>query len=993
MQGMPPPRISVWMLYGLAGVLLLAGPGYADPVSFDRQVRPILSSTCYPCHGPDAEARKGKLRLDTEEGATNMLGLGHWPIKAGEPEASEIITRMLHDDPDERMPPEDSGKAITPEQIELIRTWIAQGAVWEDHWAFQSLKRPEVPKLGEDRWSRNAIDAFIRQTHLARGLAPAPEADRLTMIRRLYVDLTGLLPSPEEIDAFVDDPDPAAYEKLVKHLLASPHHGERWARHWLDVVKYADTHGYDKDKLRPNAWPYRDYVIRSLNADKPYAQFVREQLAGDVFAPGTSDGLIALGFIAAGPWDFIGHAEVPESKIDGQVARNLDRDDMVCNALNTFTSLTIQCARCHDHKFDPFTQEHYYSLQAVFAAIDRADREVDVSEVVSQQKAALRDEIDAIKQGRASLEDGVKQAGGGRLKELNEQLAEIREQKRGLKKPAEHGWHSQMVSDPNAVKWVQLDLGTSQSFERIVLRPCYDDFGGIGAGFGFPIRFKVETSDDPDFAEGVHKVYDATDADVPNPGLKPFRIACANARGRYVRLTATRLFHRVDQYMVALSEFAVFNRVPKNLAIGASITSLDSIEAPVRWRGANLIDGIFPTQRDPENPERAALLEKEHAALMVTLETPELLAERKTLAEQLTAKEAELKKLPAGQKVYTGMVYKGSGSFKGRYGLGPRPIHVLHRGEVTQPGNAVGPGTVPVLPGVDWHFSLPEDHDESARRAALAEWITREDHPLTWRSIVNRVWQYHFGRGLVDSPNDFGRMGQPPTHPGLLDWLAVEFRDGGQSLKALHELIVTSSVYRQASTHNEAYAVIDGGNQFYWRMNRQRLDAESLRDNVLAMSGALDRKMYGPGFYLFALEKTAHSPHYEYHLYDPTDPTTHRRSVYRFVVRSQPDPFMTSLDCADSSQSTPKRMETITALQALSLMNNSFNLEMARRFAERVEREAPELKGQVARAYRLATGRAADEAQLASLTAYAERHGLVNLCRLMFNLNGFVYVD
>jgi hypothetical protein len=924
-----------------------------------------------------------------------MLAPGRWVIKAGDPDRSEVMKRLLHRDPEERMPPAKSGKVITPEQVGILRTWIEQGAAWESHWAFRPLERPPVPRLKPDRWSRTTIDTFIRAAQMDQGLVPAPEADRLSLLRRVYYDLVGLPPSPEEIDAFLVDTDPQAYEKRVQKLLASPHYGERWARHWLDVVKYADTHGYDKDKLRPNAWPYRDYVIRSFNDDKPYAQFVREQLAGDVFSPGEPDGIIAMGFIAAGPWDFIGHAEVPETKIDGKVARNLDRDDMVSNTLNSFTSLTIQCARCHDHKFDPFTQEHYYSLQSVFASIDRADRDVEVSEEISRQKVALRDEIDAIRKKKKALENRVKAAGGSRLKKLNEQLAEIREQRTGLKKPPEHGWHSQMVKDPDTPKWVQLDLGASESFRRIVLRPSYDDFGGIGAGFGFPLRFKIESSDDPGFNEGVRMVYDATKADLPNPGLAPFRVVCDDAKGRYVRLTATRLFHRVDRYMVALAEFAVFNGEPKNLATTttAKVSSLDSIEAPVRWRRSNLVDSIFPTQREAENPELAARIEREHVALMAKVGTPEVKAERSALDKQLREKEAAMKTFPSGQKVYAGTVHKGKGTFVGRQGLGPREIHVLHRGEVTQPGKRVDPGTVPLIEGEDWRFTLPEGHDESARRAALAEWITRKDHPLTWRSIVNRVWQYHFGRGIVDSPNDFGRMGQAPSHPGLLDWLAVEFRDGGQSLKKLHEQIVTSSVYRQASTHNADFAQIDSGNRFYWRMNRRRLDAESLRDSVLALSGTLDRKMYGPGFYLFALRKTTHSPHYEYHLHDPMDPLSHRRSVYRFIVRSQPDPFMTTLDCADSSQSTPKRIETITALQALSLMNNKFNLAMAKSFAERVSKEASGLEKQAARAYRLATGRKADDARLASLAGYAAEHGLVNLCRLILNLNEFIYVD
>ncbi|MDH3583743.1 MAG: DUF1553 domain-containing protein, partial [Phycisphaerae bacterium] len=601
-------------------------------------------------------------------------------------------------------------------------------------------------------------------------------------------------------------------------------------------------------------------------------------------------------------------------------------------------------------------------------------------------------EINAIKKRQKSIEDEIKKLGGPRLQELTEQLAEIREQTKGLRKPAEHGWHSRMVAKPDTVKWVQVDLGEARAFDRVVLRACYDDFARIGAGFGFPVRFKVECSDDPNFSRGVITLRDATQADIPNPKLRPVEITVQGIRGRYVRVTATKLFHRVDSYMVALSEMQVLSG-SANLAAGKTVTSLDSIQAPIRWRRSNLVDGKYPTQREAEDPALAARVEREHAALMAKLQDDKLNTRRVDLSKSLKNKETALKRLPTGKKVYAGTVHKGSGNFRGRLGLGPREIRILHRGDVTQPGDPVEPGVLPLIPGESWRLPAANRRDDKTRRAALAKWLTRKDHPLTWRSIVNRVWLYHFGRGLADSPNDFGRMGQPPSHPELLDWLAVEFRDGGQSFKSLHELIVTSAAYRQASTHREDYAAIDGDNKYLWRANRRRLDAESLRDSVLTVSGKLDRKMYGPGFRLFALEKATHSPHYEYHKHDPEDPLSHRRAIYRFIVRSQPDPFLTTLDCADSSQSTPRRTETITALQALSLLNNKFNLAMAKHFAERLEAEAPDLPGRVARAHRLATGREPSAGRLVALTGYAKAHGLANLCRLLFNLNEFIYVD
>ena len=596
------------------------------------------------------------------------------------------------------------------------------GADGEKHWSFRPLTRPVVPEAQAEWRSqvRNPIDAFILARLKEQGLSPSAEADRRTLVRRLYFDLIGLPPTPGQVEALLADDSPDAYEKLVDELLASPRYGERWARHWLDVVRYADTHGYDKDKLRPNAWPYRDYVIRSLNEDKPYGRFVREQLAADHFYPDSPELIPALGFIAAGPWDFVGQVELREGTLDKAITRNLDRDDMVAAAMNTFVSLTAQCARCHDHKFDPISIEDYYSLQAVFAAVDRAER--------------------------------------------------------------------------------------------------------------------------------------------------PY------GKGAVVYAAATQ--------------------------------------------------------------------------------------------------------------------FKAEGTFTPTLGK-PRAVHVLRRGSEKSLRQEVGPGTVGLFPELPARFTLPDGSPEAARRAALAEWVTDPRNPLTWRSIVNRVWQHHFGRGIVDTPSDFGLMGAPPTHPQLLDWLAVEFRDGGQSLKHLHRLIVTSSTYRQVSTGS---AQADSDNRYLWRMSRRRLDAESLRDSVLMAAAKLDLAAGGPGFRAFGFGDD-HSPHYKYAEHDVDDPRSHRRSIYRFVVRSVPDPFMETLDCAEPSQAVPKRNETLTPLQALAMLNNPFMVRMAEHFAARVEREAPDDVGRIEAAWRHAVGRAPSAAEAAVLLEVARRHGLASVCRLIFNANEFVFVD
>lgn len=739
-------------------LLLSAAACAAEGSFFSAQVAPILQRRCLDCHN-DAE-NSGGFSLQS---ANSMLAGGEnsKAILPGKPDESYLVRLITSVDGSAEMPKD--ADPLSSKEVAILRDWIANGAKWPsdfqlkkaqvtdtDWWSLQAITRNEIPKVDThaDHRALTPIDDFVIRKLLDHGLSLSAEADARTLVRRLFYDLTGLPPTPQELKHWVnrlastETParvDNRAYADFVDQLLASPRYGERWARHWLDVVHYGDTHGYDKDKLRPNAWPYRDYVIRAFNDDRLYTRFIKEQIAGDVLYPEQPKLVAATGFLVAGPWDFIGHVEVPAAKIDGRIARNLDRDDIVTNTVQTFTSMTVQCARCHNHKFDPITQEDYYSLQAVFAAIGRNDRPI-------------------------------------------------------------------------------------------------------------------------------------------------------------------------------------------------------------------------VTNRNKEPPESQQLV---YAA-----------------ATQFE---------PEGNHHSTG----------GK----PVPIHVLNRGMIDQHVKLVGPGTIRLPVDLTTHFQLTEDHAEGDRRIALANWIADARNPLTWRSIVNRVWLYHFGRGIVDSPNDFGRMGQLPTHPELLDWLATEFRDGGewittpQSLKQLHKLIVTSAVYRQSSAHNEAYTKIDGSNQFYWRANRRRLEAEAIRDAVLQAAGKLDLKMYGPGFRDFALEQTAHSPQFMYDKYDPNDSKTHRRSIYRFLPRSQPQPFMQTLDCADPSQQVPKRDETVTALSALAMLNNTLMVCMAEQIANRFEAMHPERDHQIEAVFESTVSRKPTDAELSAMTKHAEDFGLASTCRVILNLNEFVFVD
>ena len=836
----------------LAGIWILTvemAPAQS-PVSFHRQVRPILEQRCRTCHA--AEGGQASLSLasykDLQDG-----GRSGPVVVPGSPEESLLIRQISGEPP--AMP--QVGDPLDAIKVELISRWIAEGAKddtpaargTESHkwWSLRPLERPPLPEE-DSNWIRTPIDSFILSRLKKQGLTPSPEADRRTLIRRLSYDLHGLPPTPHEIDAFVNDPSADAYEKLVERLLASPRYGERWGRHWLDVVHYGESHGYDKDKPRRNAWPYRDYVIRSLNEDKSYSRFVEEQLAGDVLFPDDPQGVVATGFIAAGPWDYVGHKELREGTKDKKIARLLDRDDMVTATMSTFVSLTAHCARCHDHKFDPIRQEDYYSLQAVFAGVDRADRPYDLDpETYRQRRGVLKQKRD-IEAGIQPVSDALAKLSSPEIEALDEQMDLLQDRRDYLN-------HSKTAGKT-----------TEERAENKVL----DE--------------QIQAAD-----EKLHK-----------------------AKERRRKMTHA-LLDEADQRKLA------------------------------------------------------------------------------ALREQLVRVQETLAEFPKPRIVYAAANYfETNGNFRPAWT--PRPVHLLDRGSVEAPVKLMGPGAVSAVESLSSRFKIDDPNDEGARRAALSKWIIDARNPLTWRSIVNRIWHYHFGKGIVETPNDFGRMGSQPTHPQLLDRLAVEFQDNGGSFKNLHRLILTSAVYRQSSRENPRYAKIDSDNRYLWRMNRLRLDAESVRDSVLSITGKLDLNMGGPSVEQFFF-KDDHSPVYDYTRFDLDSPASYRRSIYRFLVRSTPDPFMESLDCPDPSLLTPKRNSTLTAIQALALLNDPLIVKQAEHFAARLRKAGNDLPNQIQEAYLLALGRVPRTDESRMLAAYARTHGLENLCRLIFNSNEFMFVD
>jgi mono/diheme cytochrome c family protein len=972
----------------------------ADDSLFRDKVAPVFEARCVHCHGDDSP--KGKFSLAKASGL--LKGGDSGPaVVPGKPDESILLDMISGAKPE--MPQKD--KPLSKQEVEIIRSWIEQGANWPGNltlkdgrfegrkwWAFEPLKRPDVPSFQGSTWVRTPIDALVLASLEKHKLKPSPEADRGTLIRRLSFDLLGLPPTPEEVEAFVHDPRPLAYEALVDRLLASPHHGERWGRHWLDVVHYGDTHGYDKDKRRDHAWPYRDYVIGSFNNDVPFGRFIREQIAGDAFWPGDPKGIIATGFIASGPWDFVGHVELREGTVDKLKTRLLDRDDMLSTTMSSFVSMTVHCARCHDHKFDPIAQTDYYRLQAVFAGVDRGDRPYQSLELAARE-FALKQRRDAVVDRSRQLNQKIDALTSPAVADLDDQIKAIRRQLRDVPGPASrphsptNGYHSGIYPHPDVTVWVQVDLGSTVPLDEIRLMPARPTDFPDTPGFGFPARFRVEVSDDPNLARSEQVAADSH-PDHLNVEDEPYIIRPRGRSGRYIRVTATRLWKRSADYVFALGELEVISN-GVNQALRAKVTSLDSIEAG-RWSRANLVDGFDSRHARPEPSDavgqaRHELLfqlrqaENERKRLADSLIDPTLRADRDATLAELKEIDDLRQSLPTGNMVYAVRSHA------------PRPIAVLRRGEVEQPGETVGPGTLACLPDLPATLTVADAANEGSRRAALADWLASPKNVLTWRSMANRLWYYHFGRGIVETPNDFGRNGALPTHPELLDWLAVELRDNGQSLKALHRLIVSSATYRQASGANSASELIDADNRHLWRQNRRRLDAEAVRDSVLTAAGTLDRRMGGPGFELFYF-KDDHSP-----IYDHTDPArvdnlqTRRRTIYRFTVRSVPNPFMEALDCADPNLNTPVRSQTLTALQALALWNDLFMVRQSQEFARRLEKSHGDRNAQIVAAYRCALGREPRAQERGALVAFAAKYGLAHACRVIWNTNEFVFVD
>ncbi|MFO0944904.1 MAG: DUF1553 domain-containing protein [Planctomycetota bacterium] len=947
-------------------LLLLSGGVRADEdldAFFTREVEPILVGHCLECHGTD---RNGGLDLRTADSL--FQGGESGPVVVpGKPGESLLFEHVQGGE----MPPENQ---LQHHEIAVLERWIRDGVSFPsrtldpysrttkkragyDFWSLQPIRRPDVPAVvGGEAAAKSVspIDAFIVAKLKEKGLSLATAADRRTFLRRVTYDLHGLPPTEAEVEAFLADESPLAYERVVDRLLASPRYGERWGRHWLDVVRYAESNGFERDRIRTNFWRYRDYVIHAFNEDMPYDQFVKEQLAGDVIRPGDPDLLVATGFLVAGPKNDVDTV----SELERMITRQDELDDYVSAVGTTFMGLTLGCARCHDHKFDPVPSADYYALTAVFSGLDRADNVVAPAEMVAQRDKETRDLRQRIADAKTQLQRLAEPA-RARIR-AQESVASEAEQPGSL--PVVQGT---MNEDPFAVveaRFVRMVIAATNSGDQ----PCLDELEVYGpdeernlalASLGSKA---TASSLLPGF--DIHQIAHLNDGELGNG-----RSWISNEPGKgtaTIELPEPRRVHRVVWSRDRLAQFR--DRLPVEYAVEVSLDGEHWTKVSSSKRRPPIQPGT-PAAEEPMFDGRllsslSASEKVNYLALLGTIKTAE----------------ASIERLPPLPKSYSVVVREMTDTF------------VLHRGQVRERRQKVSPGALSAVKTMDANLFDPNSDSGPTRRLRLAEWIVDPRNPLPARVWVNRIWHYHFGTGLVGTPSDFGFQGERPSHPELLDWLASELVAGGWKTKRLHKLICMSEVYRQSSKVSPAARETDAGNRWLSHYPAWRLDAESLRDSILFVSGKLDPAIGGPSFRLFEY-RDGNVP--DYVLIDRTGPETWRRAVYMFNIRTFREPLLSAFDCPDPSVSTPARQRSTTALQALSLMNNPFMHEQSRFFAERVTKEAgPELPKQVAHAYGLALTRRPSAGEVERAVRFVQSHGLASFCRVLLNSNEFLYV-
>ncbi len=924
----------------------------AEPIDFGRQIQPILAKRCYACHGPDKA--EGGLRFSEKKTAFEPRESGRRAIIPNAPGQSELLQRVLSADEGERMPPE--GPPLAEEQIQLLRSWIEQGAPWQEHWAFESRRPAAIPNVKETSWVANPIDAFILHRLESAGLSPAVPADMAALLRRVTYDLTGLPPTPAEVAQFRNDRSPPAYENVVDRLLQSEHFGEQWARHWLDVVRYADTNSYERDGPKPNAWRYRDYVIRAFNQDKPYDQFVREQLAGDELSEPTSDGLIATGFYRLGLWD--------DEPVDRELAYYDGLDDIITTVGQGFLGLTVNCGRCHDHKIDPIPQRDYYSLMAFFHGLTpngnpnpNVERPIFASEEARRSfleaTRAHQQKVDQVQADITALENEFRER--SKAQSLNLSQSDLDDLEYRFYRDT---WDK--LPDFDGLKPETVAKPETAFFD---ISPASREFS-----FGFVFLGTLKVPQDGEYTflldsdDGSRLSIDGK-AVILHDGIH----GTGQPKTAKITLQQGRVPIRVDYFQGAGGA--------KDLI--------------VQWSGPGFSQRFLSRPKEVNLQNFAAAIKEHGAALLGGGRYQEYVG--------LTQALQKLKQ-SAPQSDMALCVTETSAK--------PRETFVFKRGNPQAQGEPAEPAFLSILGGGQAQIPVPAAGAiSSGRRLVLANLIASPENRLTARVIVNRLWQHHFGRGIVRSPNNFGLLGDPPTHPELLDWLAERLIAEGWRLKPLHRLIVTSNAYRMSSQGNAEALRQDPLNQLFWRHDMRRLTAEELRDSILAASGDLNFEMYGPGVFPKISDEVKAGQSNPGQGWKESSPEQQaRRSVYVHVKRSLTVPLLADFDFPDTDSSCAARFTTVQPTQALGMLNGEFLNQQAQKFANRLMREAGmDANQQVALAFRLALSREANASEiergLKLLTNLKEKQGLSTdqalqqFCLMVLNLNEFCFLD
>ncbi len=932
-------------------LLLASTPAPAAPVEFNRDIRPLFAENCFACHGPDTAKRKGGLRLDTEDGARATL-------KAGKPDESELFLRLTHEDGKKRMPPAATGKKLTPAQVALVKRWIHEGAKYQAHWSLIAPARATLPAVKDTKWGRNALDRFLLARLEAEGMAPAREADRRVLLRRLSFDLTGLPPSAEEIDAYSNDRSEKAFEAAVERLLKSRHHGERLAMYWLDLVRYADTGGYHSDNHRDIAL-FRDYVINAFNANKRFDVFTSEQLAGDLLPGAGPEQKIASGYNRLLMTTEEGGAQ-PKEYTAKYAA------DRVRNASVVWLGLTMGCAECHTHKYDPITIKEFYSFAAFFA---------DVSEVAVGRQPQTRIQLPEhdlllarlsqdIAEARKTLEAPIDAAALRRWEA--KALDELKTAKPAWspvtpKSAASAGKAtltvqpdgSVLASGANPDKDVYtITLPEQKGATGLRLEALADpSLPGLGRGNGNFVLTKATVTVGGKAVKVARVVADHSQAAFPVDSLIGRKGAGWAVEGHVVKAPSrTAVF--VFAAPLPAGEIAVrleFNSIYAKHSIGKARLSLSTEASPGLADRAGLPAAVaLALKSEKRTPEQHSAVEAHYRSV-----APEFAAARKKLAA-LTSEKAALEKNAPSTLISTPAA--------------PRTMRVLMRGNwLDDSGEIVTPGVPASLP--------PLKGDRRLTRLDLAKWLTRADNPLVARVFVNRLWKLFFGQGLVTSLDDFGAQGTTPSHPELLDWLAVEFRESGWDVRHVIRLMVTSAAYRQSSVADAALRAKDPYNRLLARQGRHRLDAEMIRDNALSVSGLLVTKVGGPSV------KPYQPAGYWAYLNFPTrewandtGESQYRRGLYTYWQRTFPHPSLLAFDAPSREECTVERPRSNTPQQALVLLNDPTYVEAARVVAEKVLKAGKDDGSRLEAAYRRILGRSPREAETKVLLPLLGRH-------------------